>query len=124
MNPDTKKAMIVAGAVVGLLVLTLALGVALGARGCGSKLINTPVTGIDAGPGDHAIDQRLDATVQGEEARIRELEAAHAQELRAMADAERQDYEAARARGRDSLAQWFEQRTARLLADGGPLAVW
>jgi hypothetical protein len=125
MSPDAKKAIWIGVATLGLMLCAMILGLVLGSRGCGRDMLGIrPVTGIDAGPGDHAIAARLDADVQAEEARIRELEVEHQREIAAMGAQEQADYQAARARGRDALAIWFKERTARLLSDGGPAALW
>jgi hypothetical protein len=73
----------------------------------------------DAGAADEAFASGLDASVQTERARLEALEREHADEVAALRDAERAEYEARRAQGRDSLARWFKERTRALLQDGG-----
>lgn len=129
MTPELRGWLLKGSAVLAVVGLAMIAGAVVGAKGCGRGCCGGgPVQilpeGIDAGPGDREIASRLDGAVQAEEARIRDLEAAHAREIAAMQDAERREFEAARARGRDQLAVWFKERTARILADGGGPALW
>jgi hypothetical protein len=75
--------------------------------------------GIDAGPGEISIGAELDAAIQTEVERLRALEREHADELETFTEAERREYEATRARGRDALALWFKRRFRALLDGGG-----
>lgn len=79
----------------------------------------TPEPGVDAGPGESEIAARLDAAVRAEDDRLEELERETALEVSELAEADRAEYEARRARGRDALAEWLKERSRRLLADGG-----
>lgn len=104
------------------LVCAVGLGLIFGvlARDCACSKPWAPISaGIDAGPGDRAIAGELDASLQREDQHIRELEAQHAQAIAALSEQEQREYEAVRARGRDALARWLKERTARLLGDAG-----
>lgn len=104
---------------VALLVGALLAGVALDRCACGSKETDVIVPAdVDAGPGELAIAARLDASVQAEEARIRQLEADHAKQIAAFDEQERTEYAAQKARGRAALAAWLSERNRRLLDAG------
>lgn len=100
-------------------VLILVIGIVAG-RGCAPRPEPTtaPVTGIDAGPGEQAIDQRLDAAVQLDEARMQQVEHKFDSDLAAFDDTQRAEYD--RLRGGDSLdeaaeylSQWNRERRSR-----------
>lgn len=102
-----------------LVVAVLVIGIGLG-HGCPHEppVTTTVVTGIDAGPGDQAIDERLDGAVQMDEERMRQVEAKFDNDLRSFDTQQREEYE--RLRGGDDLdaaaqmlSDWNRIRRAR-----------
>lgn len=99
--------------------LILIVGIAAG-RSCVPRPEPTtvPVTGIDAGPGEQAIDQQLDAALQMDEARMREVEHKFDSDMAAFDAQQREEYD--RLRGGDDLdaaaqmlSQWNHERRSR-----------
>jgi len=114
-----QRAALLAGAAIAMLLLGVGLDrCGAGCGSCGSTDVIVP-EGVDAGPGETEIAARLDASVQAEEQRIRELEAAHAKQIAAFDEQEAADYAAQKTKGRAALAAWLAARNRRLL-DAGP----
>lgn len=108
------------GAVVLVILLVFAAGV--GVATCSrhpDPVVVLPVVDVDAIVGERIIAEGLDAEVQLERARIAVEEQRHAEELAALDQGQRADYERQRAQGADALALWFKARTRALLVDAG-----
>lgn len=116
MKTDPKVLM---GIVVGLFVLTVLFAFLAGRCSAPEPIPVDPVLDVDAGPGEAEIAARLDAAVHAEDERLAELEREHADEVEALTDADRREYEETRSRGRSALASWFKDRSRRLLSDAG-----
>lgn len=109
----TEVALLVTAAVI-LVVLGFAAG-----HGCRPPPPPPPsstVTGIDAGPGERTIDDRLDGSVQYNEQLMQGIEHKFQDDIAAFDDQQRADYQ--RLRGQDleaaarSLSDWNHQRRA------------
>jgi hypothetical protein len=100
--------------------LTLIVGIAVGSR-CTTPVVEHDliVTGIDAGPGERLIEQRLDGAVQAQVALIGQIEEKFEADMAAFDAAQREEYE--RLRGGDDLeaAAQFLSDWNRRRRDGG-----
>lgn len=103
-----------------LLVLIAVIIVAFSVgRGCGgSEPVEVPDTSIDAGPGERAIADRLDAALQEADRRIAEIEREHAADLERFNEAQREKYEHLR-RDPEAASEFIRQFNRRLRDAGG-----
>jgi hypothetical protein len=116
----TREGFTVALAVVGgvaVLVLAVVIAFFIG-RGCTPPSPLPIVTDIDAGPGERAIADRLDAATQHARAELARIEREHAAEIAAFDAAQRLKYEAAREGGPEA-ADAFIRDFNRRLRDAG-----
>lgn len=112
---DTQK-MMIGGlvAVIGLLVLGALLG-----RSCSHDPVIVEPVGIDAGPGDQVIATQLDASIQVDEAAIRDLEARNERALAQFNDDQAAEYAQVRRQGRHAVAAWLSDFNTALKTDAG-----
>lgn len=92
--------------------ILLVVGGVIGSRCGGPQVISHPdiVTGIDAGPGEALIEQRLDGAIQAGRVRIEQIEEKFSEDLAAFDARQREEY--ARLRGGEDL-----EAAARMLSE-------
>jgi len=92
--------------------ILLVVGGVIGSRCVGPGPGPQPdiVTGIDAGPGERLIDERLDGAIQAHQAHIEQIEEKFEEDLAAFDARQREEYE--RLRGGDDL-----EAAARMLSE-------
>lgn len=105
MKLDGKDAsFIVAGVALLILVAVLAW---YGGRGCSTSPHPVDEMGIDAGPGDLAIDQALDAAARHADEELARIEREHTADLAAFDEAQRVKYEDVREGGPEAVSSFL-----------------
>ena len=86
----TRTQLILVGIALGLLLILLAFA---SFRGCDQEEPILIATGIDAGPGEALIEQRLDGAIQAHQAHIEQIEEKFEEDLAAFDARQREEYE-------------------------------
>lgn len=108
---------------IGIAVVSVLLGATVAGlfmRSCsvGPTLPQEPV-GIDAGPGEALISERLDAAVQADEEQIQQLEDRNARSIAQMTEEQQAEYASVRRGGRHAVARWLSDYNTELKTDSG-----
>lgn len=106
MNGTDKKAYIVLG--LGLALVAVVAFVA--GRSCDGDVV--PVVdpgGIDAGPGEREIAERLDGALRDLDEQLANIERKHQEDLEAFDEAQRREYERVREMSPDEVARWLNE---------------
>lgn len=106
------------GVVVLAVVSFLGIGFAVG-RGCAPSPVTPQPVGVDAGPGDEAISDRLTADQHRENLRIMALESEYRREMEQFDSAHKREYYEVRAQGRAATAAWLNDFARELKRDAG-----
>jgi hypothetical protein len=105
-----------------LAILIIVIVFSLG-RGCGScdgcSHPVLPPVGIDAGPGEAIINDRLAETTRQTQAEIDKIRSAHDAEIAAFTAAQQNEFHEVQAQGPEALSNWFSDFN-RSLKDAGP----
>ncbi len=75
--------------------------------------------GIDAGPGDRAIDDALDGSLVHVDAELQRIAAEHHDDIARFEGTQRRKYEEVSAQGPEALARWFSDFNDSLRDAGG-----
>jgi len=107
------RIILIALAVAGVL---LAVVMFMAGRSCaGSAPAPLNPGGIDAGPGEDQIAQRLDGSIQHDQAQLEAIDQKYRDDIAALDDVQRREYERLRAEDVDALARqlndWNQERT-------------
>lgn len=94
---------------VGVAVLIAVVAVFAGGVQCSRSCAPASMieTGIDAGPGLEVIADRERAEVEEAQAKIERIETRRREQLDALTESQREEYEEVRARGPDAVVDWL-----------------
>jgi hypothetical protein len=100
--------------------LVLIVGIAVGSR-CTTPVVehNLIVTGIDAGPGERLIEQRLDGAVQAQVALIGQIEEKFEEDMAAFDEDQRVRYERLREGSLEDAARYLSEWNRRRRSASG-----
>lgn len=74
---------------------------------CGGSTVEEPRRGIDAGPGERKIDEKVDAATQRAEKKIEQIEEEHQEAIKSFNEEQEAEYEQVKGEGPEAVADWL-----------------